>query len=346
MQGLPDSGIRFVRLLITLLPLVLLAGCAGQAQSQPAARATAGHLRVGSRIQTVFVILMENQNWSGIKGNSAAPYINRTLLPQASYATQYYNPPGIHPSLPNYLWLEAGTNCFPGTGCIRDDADPVSHHIRSHAHLVTLLTRAGISWRAYEEDISATRCPLTTHTVLQTMAEAGVPGLGGNLYAAKHDPFVYFDDVTNGLSPSSPVCIAHVRPFSQLAGDLRHNTVARYNFITPNVCDDMHSACPLFSNRVHQGDTWLSRVVPAFQASRAYARGGAIFIVWDEGEGGDGPIGLILLSPFARGHGYANAIHYTHGSLLRTVEEIFGVDPFLGGAAHATDLRGLFSRFP
>src|SRR5690242_19813414 len=46
-------------------------------------------------ITTVFVILMENQNWSSIKGNPSAPYINTRLLPQASYAQQYYNPPNI-----------------------------------------------------------------------------------------------------------------------------------------------------------------------------------------------------------------------------------------------------------
>jgi hypothetical protein len=60
-------------------------------------------------IQTVFIILMENHNWSSIKGSPDAPYIN-SLLPQASYCEQYYTPPGNHPSLPNYLWLEAGTN--------------------------------------------------------------------------------------------------------------------------------------------------------------------------------------------------------------------------------------------
>src|SRR4051812_44847974 len=58
----------------------------------------------------VFIILMENHNWSSIKGSASAPYINNALLPIASYADQYYNPPGIHPSEPNYLWLEAGTN--------------------------------------------------------------------------------------------------------------------------------------------------------------------------------------------------------------------------------------------
>src|SRR5215831_17723044 len=36
-------------------------------------------------IKTVWVIVMENQNWSAIKGNKSAPYISHTLLPQASH---------------------------------------------------------------------------------------------------------------------------------------------------------------------------------------------------------------------------------------------------------------------
>ena len=42
-----------------------------------------------SPIKTVFLIVMENKNWSSILGNASAPYINGTLLPKASYATQY-----------------------------------------------------------------------------------------------------------------------------------------------------------------------------------------------------------------------------------------------------------------
>jgi hypothetical protein len=61
-------------------------------------------------IKTVWVIVMENQNWSSIKGNKSAPYMNQTLLPMASRAEQYFNPPDNHPGLPNYLWIEAGTN--------------------------------------------------------------------------------------------------------------------------------------------------------------------------------------------------------------------------------------------
>jgi hypothetical protein len=48
----------------------------------------------------------------------------------------------------------------------------------------------------------------------------------------------------------------------------------------------------------------------------------------------------------AKGHAYANAIHYSHSSMLRTLEEIFGVTPLLGDSAHAIDLRNLFTTFP
>jgi len=273
----------------------------------------------------VFLILMENHDWSSIKGSPSAPYINGTLLPRASHAEQYYNPPNNHPSLPNYLWLEAGTNFG-----ILNDNDPSSNHQSSTSHLVNLLEAAGLSWRAYQEDISGIDCPLTNV----------------GLYDVSHDPFVYFDDVTQTNNSQAPRCIQHVRPYSQLETDLINDTVARYNFITPNLCHDMHDRCKPLHDRVQQGDTWLSTEVPKLLASRAYLNNGALFILWDEAETGDGPIGMIVLSPKAQGVGYQNTIHYTHSSTLRTVEEIFGVTPLLGDAANATDLRDLFVNFP
>jgi len=55
---------------------------------------------------------------------------------------------------------------------------------------------------------------------------------------------------------------------------------------------------------------------------------------------------MIALSPKAKGGGYANTIPYDHSSTLRTVEEIFGVNPLLHDAANATDLADLFVTFP
>jgi len=280
-----------------------------------------------SQKPTVFMIVMENHNWSSIKNSPSAPYINQSLLPIASSTEQYYNPPGIHPSEPNYLWLEAGTHFG-----ITDDGDPQTNHQATSAHLVTLLTQAGISWKSYQEDISGTDCPLQSQ----------------GLYGAKHNPMVFFDDVTDTNNPQSATCIAHIRPYTELANDLQQNSVARYNFITPNLCNDMHGAVECAAaDTIALGDTWLANEVPKILASQAYKQNGVLFITWDEGEGGsDGPIGMIVLSSHAKGAGYTNSLHYTHSSTLRTIQEIFGVTPLLGDAANATDLSDLFTQLP
>src|SRR5215831_13625208 len=108
-------------MVLNCLAALLLTGGISTAQTQ-------------THIKTVWIILMGNHNWSQIKGSSSAPYINNTLLPMASHAEQYFNPPNIHPSLPNYLWLEAGTNFG-----ITNDSNPSVNHQSTTNHLVTLL---------------------------------------------------------------------------------------------------------------------------------------------------------------------------------------------------------------
>jgi hypothetical protein len=309
------------------LLMILASTCLALASSPPSSLATDA-APATHHIQTVFIILMENHNWTGdgnldIKGNPAAPYINKTLVPMASHAEQYFNPPNLHPSLPNYLWLEAGTNFG-----ILDDGPPSQHPLSSKLHLVTLLKNANISWKAYLENITGKVCPLTDN----------------GKYAVRHEAFAYFNDVSNHQDPHSKYCIAHLRPYGELATDLKNGTIAQYNWITPNLCDDMHDSCG--GDPIAQGDTWLSHNVPAILKSPAFKKGGALFVVWDEADSGDGPIGMIVLSPFAKGHGYSNRIHYTHGSMLRTIEEIFGVKPLLRDAAKQKDLRNMFTVFP
>jgi phospholipase C len=299
---------------VTLAILLLLAGLAKRSGTQ---QTTAPH------IKNVWIILMENHNWSQILGSKKAPYIN-SLLPSASHAEQYFNPPGNHPSLPNYLWLEAGTNFG-----IVDDNPPSANSQTTTEHLVTLLQSKRISWKTYQENISGTSCPLVS----------------SGEYAVRHNPFVYFDDVTNNQNPSSANCIAHVRPFTEMATDLASGNVSQYNFITPNLCDDMHDKCKPYHNEIEQGDIWLHQNLPVILNSTVYQAGGAVFITWDEAATGDGPIGMIVHSPFAK-VGYQNSIHYTHGSTLRTMEEIFGVTPFLNDAAKQNDLSDLFAVFP
>jgi len=271
-----------------------------------------------SSVKTVFIILFENTDWVSIT-SSVAPYIRNTVVPLGAHATQYFNPPGNHPSEPNYIWLEAGGHLGLTTN---NDASPANSTATAH-HLVRYLQNAGISWKTYQEDIDGAICPLTSDELT-------------GRYAAKHNPFVFFRDLTDNNRPTSSYCIAHNRPFAELTTDLRKNTVARYNFITPNLCNDMHDC------GITAGDTWLSQTLPAILSSQAYRDNGAVFITWDEGaHGSDGPIGMIVVSPLAKVN-YSNAIHYTHSSTLRTMQEIFGVRPFLRDAANATDLSDLF----
>src|SRR5712691_2726155 len=186
---------------------------AGTATVQPSASLTPSTTPAPTG-KTVFLIMMENHNWSDIKGSPSAPYINNTLLPMASHAEQYYNPPGVHPSEPNYLWLEAGTNFG-----ILDDNEPAVNHQSTTQHLATFLQNKNISWKSYQENIDGTTCPLVS----------------SGLYATKHNPFVFFDDVTNNLNANSANCIAHIRPFTEITNDLATGNVAQYNFITPNL---------------------------------------------------------------------------------------------------------------
>lgn len=132
---------------------------------------------------------------------------------------------------------------------------------------------------------------------------------------------------------------------SELDTDLAAGSAARYNFIVPNACHSMHSVCN-GKNRIAAGDTWLSQEVPVILNSSAYKNGGALFIVWDEASEGDGPVPMLILSPFAKRGGYTNSTYYNHGSTLRTMEEIFEVQPLLGDAAQETDLGDFFTAFP
>jgi hypothetical protein len=107
----------------------------------------------------------------------------------------------------------------------------------------------------------------------------------------------------------------------------------------------MHSAASGggVAQEILQGDQWLSREMPKILASSAYSNGGAIFIAWDETtDGYDGPFGMIVLSPRAKGGGYNNSIYYTHSATLRTFQNIFGVRPYLGDALFSNDLSDLF----
>jgi hypothetical protein len=363
-------------------------------------------------IKTVFVIAMENHNWTQpanqftgsiqqIYQNPAAPFINSlvngtawaiindrsvNISQQTSYATAYHNVlatpsgnnPHIHPSEPNYLWAEAGTNFG-----IFNDADPFpSNNQNTSQHLSALLQNAGKTWKSYQEDtdLQKNAAGQLINSVLPydqwTVPLTSLSGIFGNNtvnqfnlssqynYAAKHNPMLFFTDTNGGNDPSTSNPLRHkYAPLQQLFTDLRENRVADYNWISPNQYNDQHTTLSAGykgltgdAAKILQGDDFLRQVIPAIMESKAYKQNGVIILWWDEAEGdgvsGDNAddfnhtIGEIVISSRAHknvnGLPYASSVNYTHSSDLRTMEEIFHVTPLLGDAANATDLSDLF----
>jgi phospholipase C len=275
----------------------------------------------------VFVVAMENENVSQVYGDDAdAPYINLTLIPAYARATEFVDQFSASvPSEPHYVWLEAGTNAFADHTFTTDKSPSASNSTASTAHLATQIADAGLSWTAYEEGIGA--------------ATGGCPISGSGFYAPKHDPFVFFQDVAgNPPAESTTACAAHMKPLTALSTDLAAGALARYVFITPDLCHDMHGAsgCPA-SNVIKAGDDWLRQNVPPLLAF-ANAHAGVVFIVWDEGDA-SGHLPFLALGPAVKS-AYAGARTYTHSSVLKTVEEILGL-PILPTVTTAEDLSDL-----
>jgi hypothetical protein len=225
--------------------------------------------------------------------------------------------------------MEAGTNSFSDITFLTDGDPSASNSTASTLHLSTQLDAKGVSWRSYQEDY----VPAAT---------GACPIASSGFYAAKHNPFVFFKDVAGDPpSASNTTCAQHHKAFSDLAADLAAggSAVARYNFITPNLCNDMHGAsgCPS-GNTIKSGDDWLAANLPPI-ISFANAHNGVIFLVWDEGD-------ITLKIPFvAIGPGvkrnYVGSVAYTHASLLATNERIFGV-PRLATVSSDADFSDLF----
>ena len=224
---------RLTAQLLLAVSILCLAGCAHTTPGAPLALPSPSALPRPSSSHVV-VMLMENEEASAVLGNKSAPYING-LAHRYGIATQSFAI--AHPSLPNYLALTSGST----DGITSDCTDCTV----KAANIVDQLETAGISWKAYLE---------------------GVPsgcyrGAGSGGYAKKHNPFIYYDDISG-----SPSRCAHLAGFSQLASDLRAGRLPTYSWISPNLCDDGHDCGVKGSERFPQANG--SRSAPRARPSR------------------------------------------------------------------------------
>lgn len=219
-----------------------------------------------------------------------------SLADQCGLATNYLAI--SHPSLPNYIALTSGS-----THGVTNDGEPVTHPLAGSS----IFSELDGNWRG----------------LVQSMPEACDHVTSGS-YAARHNPAVYYLNL-------AATCQRDDVPLT-LPLDLS----SRFTFITPNICDDMHS-CP-----VAIGDRWLSQVVPEIVASPEYqARSLVLFITFDENDGGPtNRVPTYVVAPSVPQH-LRVGVALTHYSLLRTTETLLGL-PLLGASRSATSMVNPF----
>jgi hypothetical protein len=413
---------------------------AGTLAATPSAMARDGD-RDG-RIGHVFVIVLENEGFNTTFGTAAqqnptTQYLAQTLPSQGVLLNQYYGTG--HVSLDNYIAMMSGqsstvqthVDCtfyddFKLTGVDPNGNQAIGTGCVYPAQFKTLadqLTASGLTWRGYMEDMGLnpkreqTTCgqPLDPQGKVALNEVDDTQGAetvtGGDQYAARHNPFVYFHSLID-----SGECARHVVNFNQLAQDLQHeSTTPNFVFITPNLCHDGHDGNGATSpckngertDGVHFGgglvgaNAFLKATVPMILNSPAFKEDGLLIVTFDEGDvatltsvngssvpnaitnqgvsccgqqpgpnigplvaggqpltlgfenangsppnfiittpgfGGD-RIGAVLVSPFLKA-GTTSNVPYNHYSMLKSVEDIFGLD-HLGYAGQA-GLQGFF----
>jgi phosphatidylinositol-3-phosphatase len=172
------------------------------------------------------------------------------------------------------------------------------------------------NWRAYQQDI-----PSSCSTGSSFYGPIDGPGIPG-AYVERHNPATVFADVAAGG------CRGHIFPLANF-----NPTAARFMFVTPNLCNDAHNRCN--GTRLSNADNFLRAFVPEIIASPDYAHT-ILFITFDEGTTniglqGDtgGHVFTAAVAPWLS-H-VASNLFFDHYSLLRTVEDTFGL-PCLASA--------------
>jgi phospholipase C len=306
---------RIITLVLVVLGLALVSLSGGQARAAVAAGPCGTVASAPAAYPHVIWIFMENHSYGDIIGSSQAPYIN-ALAGECGLATNYHNI--SHPSLPNYIAATSGAS-LADIKKFKSDCNPSK---RCSSAAPSIFSQAP-SWKAYEESMT-TNCEPTND----------------GEYAVRHNPPPYYTTLAG--------CATNDVPYGQLATDLAAGTLPAFSFVTPNLISDMHDGT------IAQGDAWLAANVPAILNSPAYQAGTvALFITWDEGEGGKSNdcatntadigchVATLVVSP-STAAGTQSSTLFNHYSLLETTEQILGL-PALGEAATANSMLTAFN---
>lgn len=278
----------------------------------------------------VFVVMMENTDYSQIVGDLAdAPYING-LFSQGALLTNYN---GVyHPSDENYLALAGGDTYITGATYYPNVNDP-------NRHIGDLVEAAGKTWMSYEMGMGT---PCNTNNNFDSH------------FHADDAPFMNYTNISGNLSR----CQAHLVDLSQMTTDLLSTSttpafawVAADNYY--NGEDAYYNNGMSMSASIQAQNSWLSQTLPTIFNSPAWQQQKSLLILtWDESSTGswvassstyNQVVGVALASQGAVKAGYTSPRAYDHYSISRTIESALGLGGITPNDIYAQPLNDVFT---
>lgn len=361
------SPLRALLVLLATLVAAALGSCGGG--SGPGGGAIPD--RVG---HVFIIVLENKDYAKSFAADSLAPYLAQTLPARGALLENYYGIGHVSLDNYIAMISGQGPNLTTQTDCIvflpfigtppqaALDGQAIGQgcvYPASVPNIADQLRERGIRWKGYMEDMgadpsreAATCAHPAVGTVDQTQAATAEDD-----YATRHNPFMYFASVIDDQA----YCDERVVNLNALRDDLRAiETTPRYAFITPDLCHDGHDA-PCANGEpggLESINGFLEEWVPRITESPAFREDGLLIITFDESDGpqsdssaccgagptlntplpgitglGGGRVGAVLLSPFIK-PGTVSTTPYNHYSMLRSVQDLFGL-PYLGFAGAA-----------
>lgn len=259
---------------------------------------TAAELASGRLFDRIFIIVLENTDFDRAM---RAPFLYH-LTTRGTLLTDFHAI--THPSYPNYLAMVTGS-----TLGIRDnrpkDLDATS--------LVDLLEPAGVSWKVYAEDLPSP-CFLG-------------PTSPDGLYVRKHEPYISLRPIQR-----NPARCARIVNAAHLSPDLAQEALPQYSLYVPNLRHDGHQT------GIRAADAWLQAFLTPRLVDPPFMRRTLLVVTFDEDSGSaDNHIYTVLVGDMVQ-RGAINGNLYNHYSLLRLIEDNYGVGTLGREDAKATSI--------
>lgn len=193
------------------------------------------------------------------------------------------------------------------------------------------LDGAGLTWAFYTSTLGKVGPGGTTCGASGAKSAYVESGIWSSYQAVKH--ICYGPDWKNDI----------VTPPSQFLTDVAGGKLRNVTWITPTCANSDHPGC-----NSNTGPSWVASIVNAVGESQFW-NSTAIFIFWDDPGGFFDPeppayvdydglgmrIPMLIVSPYAK-KGWVSHAHYEHGSILRFIEDRFGLAQLSASDTRAT----------